>query len=213
MSQGTDHPRCPECGNSIGATATYCIHCSTDLTQHRARGDANDDGYWDGRTRTSGAGRETTSRTERGGSGLDGDALPATDSGRWLDPSGIIDDALTVAVGIAGGLIVGVVGTVGLLLITANDWVVLGGAVAWIASTAHLVRQPTIVEAVQRTAFATAAVLLLVPLIAFGPMTTETDLGVRFVLFATMLGGLAVPAALLAGFGLALGHFWPQSEE
>ena len=212
MSQRTDDPRCPECGGPIGATATYCMHCSTDLTQQRARGDANGDGYWDGRRRTSGAARETTSGTERGGSGLDGDASPAADSNRWLHPSGIVDDALTVAVGIAGGLVVGVVGTVGLLLITANDWAVLGGAVAWIASTAHLVRQPTIVEAIQRTAYATAAVLLLVPLIAFGPTTTETDLGVRFVLFATMLGGLAVPAALLAGLGLALGRFLPQSK-
>ena len=212
MSRGTDDPRCPECGDPIGATATYCMHCSADLTQQRARDDADGDGYWDVQTGPSGAARETAWGTERGRSELDGDASPVADSGSWLDPSGIVDDTLTVVVGIAGGLVVGVVGTGSLLLITANDWAVLGGAVAWIASTAHLVRQPTIVEAVQRTAYATAAVLLLVPLIAFGPTTTETDLGVRFVLFATMLGGLAVPAALLAGIGLALGHFWPQSK-
>ena len=27
-----DDPRCPECGEPIGQTATYCMHCSADLT-------------------------------------------------------------------------------------------------------------------------------------------------------------------------------------
>lgn len=42
-----DDPHCPECGEPIGATATYCMHCSTDLTMAREVADTDDDGHWD----------------------------------------------------------------------------------------------------------------------------------------------------------------------
>ena len=29
-------PHCPECGEPIGQTATYCMHCSADLTASAA---------------------------------------------------------------------------------------------------------------------------------------------------------------------------------
>ena len=32
MTIADDDPRCPECGGPIGQTATYCMHCSADLT-------------------------------------------------------------------------------------------------------------------------------------------------------------------------------------
>lgn len=30
-----EDPVCPECGGPIGQTSTYCMHCSTDLTEYR----------------------------------------------------------------------------------------------------------------------------------------------------------------------------------
>ncbi|QGX93981.1 hypothetical protein EI982_03895 [Haloplanus rallus] len=47
MSDSTADPRCPNCGGPIGRTATYCMHCSADLTEERAAADADDDGVWD----------------------------------------------------------------------------------------------------------------------------------------------------------------------
>ena len=47
MTDSTTDPRCPNCGEPIGRTATYCMHCSADLTEERAAADADDDGVWD----------------------------------------------------------------------------------------------------------------------------------------------------------------------
>lgn len=39
MTHGdTDDPRCPECGDAVGATATYCLHCPAEF----AAGGADD---------------------------------------------------------------------------------------------------------------------------------------------------------------------------
>lgn len=176
-------PRCPECGEPIGATATYCIHCSTDLTDERARADVDGDGYWEGRSSKDGT---------------------AGDSARWLDPAGTIDDSLTAIVGICGGLVVGVVGTFVLSVVTASEWAILLGILLWIGVTIHLARRGTVGEALARTAYAVAIVLVSIPLIAFGPSSEGTDFATRVILFVTMLGAVAIPAAILAGVGILI---------
>ena len=37
-----DDPRCPECGEPIGQTTTYCMHCSADLTERGETADSDD---------------------------------------------------------------------------------------------------------------------------------------------------------------------------
>ena len=131
----------------------------------------------------------------------------ATDEGGLLAPDGLVDNALTAVVGLAGGLVVGLIATTVLLLLTGSSWGVWIGLVAWVAATAHLVRRRTVRDAVARTAYAVSLVLLLVPFAAFGPSSEATDLGTRAVVFAAMLAGVTVPAAVAAGFGFAVSRF------
>jgi len=187
-----DDPRCPECGEPIGATATYCMHCSADLTEERERADADGDGFWDESTDAEAATEEASS----------------TDRERLLDPDGFVDNTLTAAVGLAGGLVVGVVGTV-VLMALSGGWAAWLGILAWLVATGYLVSRRTVQEALARTAYGVAIVLLLVPLIAFGPSDGDTDLVARIVVFAAMLGTLVIPAAIAAGIGFVISRFVP----
>lgn len=61
-----DDPRCPECGEPIGATATYCMHCSAELPMDDSAdvSDADDVSYGSGPTTDVSGG---TSDTGEGG--------------------------------------------------------------------------------------------------------------------------------------------------
>ncbi len=184
-------------------TAAYCMYCSVDLTDEKERADANDDGFWDD---ASPAG--DTPSTD----GLRSAANTATDDGGLLAPDGVVDNTLTAVVGLVGGLVVGFVATTVVLVLTSSSWGVWVGIVAWLAATAHLARRRTVRDAVTRTAYAVSFVLLLVPFVAFGPSSETTELGTRIVVFAAMLAGLAVPAAIAAGFGFAVSRLRLGSE-
>lgn len=178
-------------------TAAYCMYCSADLTAQQECADTNGDGFWDD--------REAEDTQETGG--LRSAADSATDDGGLLAPDGVVDNTLTAVVGLAGGLVVGLVATTVLLILTGSGWGVGIGLVAWLAATAHLVRRRTVREVVARTAYAVSLVLLLVPFVAFGPSSGATELGTRVVVFAAMLAGVAVPAAIAAGVGFAVSRF------
>ena len=100
----TADPRCPECGEPIGSTAAYCMHCSADPTEERERADTNDDGVWDAFDRYGSAdaadGSSSTAATSAATDTAEGD-------GGLLDPEGFVDDTLTVVVGLGGGFVVG----------------------------------------------------------------------------------------------------------
>ena len=115
----SENPHCPECGEPIGQTATYCMHCSADLTDEQAAADTNDDGAWDAAGSSDGSADSGNSAPTYGPlEDEGGDATVSTDAGgQLLDPDGIVDNTLTVVVGIAGGVVVGIVGTIALLVI------------------------------------------------------------------------------------------------
>jgi hypothetical protein len=201
-SADPDDPSCPECGEPIGQTATYCMHCSADLTEEQAAADADGDEAWE---------QTETVPTDSGGrAGTESDAGGDT-GGQLLDPEGLVDDTLTVAVGIVGGVVVGVVGTVVLAALTGSAWTVLFGLVAWLGATASLVRRRTVQSAVARTGYAVAVVLLLVPVVAFSPiMDVEGGLGERGGLFVALLVFVAVPAGVAAAVGWVASRFVPD---
>jgi len=238
MSDRTD-PRCPECGGKIGATATYCMHCSADLTAEQTAADTDGNETWDrdpatrdasatggapttedasatggapateDASATSGApATEDASATrDRSAGGLDG--LPGgTDDGQLLDPDGLVDNTLTVVVGIAGGIVVGLVGTTVLTVVTASPWALLFGFLAWLGATAYLVRLRTVQGAVSKTGYAVALVLLSVPVIAFSPAATVE--GGRGSLFVVLAMFVLVPAAVAAAVGWVAGLFVPD---
>lgn len=187
MSETDDGPHCPECGEPIGARATYCMHCSADLTEEREAADVDGDGTWD---------RDEPVAADRD------DAL--------LAPDGLVDNTLTAIVGVVGGILVGVLGTVALLFVTGSGWAIVFGLLAWLGATAYLARRRTVQGAIAKSGYAVAVVLLVVPLIAFSPVAT-VDGGIeeRGGLFVVLLLFVAVPAAIAAGVGWIASRFVP----
>jgi hypothetical protein len=216
VSDAAEDPRCPECGGPIGVTATYCMHCSADLTEEREAADTDDDGAWD----EPGTG-ETGAGTGEEGAGTDAPgtaAGPSTGgveagggSGELLDDDGLVDNTLTVLIGLAGGVVVGLVGTGVLLAVTGSGSAVLFGLVVWLGSTAYLVRRGTVQEAVSKGGYVVAAVLLLVPLVAVSPVVdVEGGLEGRIGGFVVLLVLVAVPAGIAAAVGFVASRFVPD---
>lgn len=189
-------PRCPVCGEPIGATATYCMHCSADLTEQRAQADTDQDGYWD---------EPTPPDTPSGGT------IRSQVDGIW-HPDGVVDNTLSTIVGIVGGLVIGGVSTVVLILLTSSEWALVFGGVGWLAATVYLVTRKTVLDTLARTAYGIAIAVLLVPLIAFGHSSGETDLATRVVIFLLMLGGMVIPAAIAAAIGVGISRYAQDSE-
>lgn len=200
MTEPPTDPRCPECGEPIGRTATYCMHCSADLAGRLGAAGADGDGAWD-EPRTTGPDAPAVTPGSRSGTTDDG-------SGQRLDPDGIVDDTLTAIVGIVGGFLVGFVGTLVLLALTESGWALLVGLVAWLGATAYLVRRRTVQGAIAKSGYAVALVLLLVPVVAISPfVSVEGGSGGRIDLFVVLLLVVAVPAAIAAATGrLAAGR-------
>jgi hypothetical protein len=227
VSDSVDDPHCPECGEPIGQTATYCMHCSADLTEELEAADADDDGVWDGAEATGAdATGETavpsTSSDESDGSiaetatatmdtvGINTGAA-GEQSEQLLAPEGLLDNTLTVLVGIVGGIVVGVIGTSVLLALTGSGWAVLLGLFAWLGGTAYLVRRSTVQAAVAKTGYAVAIVLLLVPVIALSPVVgVDGGLQERGGLFVVLAVFVALPAGIAAVFGWVASRFVPE---
>ena len=196
MSDAAEDPRCPECGEPIGQTATYCMHCSADLTEEQAAADTDSDEAWEQSGTTPTAQQSDTA---------------AEESGQLLDPDGLVDNTLTVLVGIAGGIVVGVVGTVVLLALTTSPWALLIGLFAWLGATAHLVRRRTVQGAVARTGYAVALVLLTMPVIAFSPaLSVEGGIAGRGESLLALLLFITVPAGIAAAVGWIASRFVPD---
>ena len=203
----TADPRCPECGEPIGSTAAYCMHCSADLTEERERADTNDDGRWDGYNRDGSAdaadGSSSTAATSAATDTAEGD-------GGLLDPSGLVDNTLTVVVGIGGGLVVGFIGTVVLVAMTESLWAFPVGILVWLLATAYLVRRRTVQGAIAKAAYGVALVLVSIPLVAFSP-GGGGDLVGRITEFGELLLTVAIPTGIAAGVGFRVSRFIPES--
>ncbi len=130
--------------------------------------------------------------------------------GPLLDPDSMVDDTLTVIVGAAAGVVIGFVTTVALLVSTTSVWLGLGlGAVAWLGSTAYLVRRRSVVGAVSRGAYGVAIALLLVPFVAFSPATETGGLADRAAGFLAFTVFMAVPGGIAALVGYVASRFDP----
>lgn len=192
MAERREDPRCPECGEPIGQTATYCMHCSADLTDGQA-------------TPTQQPSQMVEAHGEPKGAQPDAgdDELFAADS--------LVDNTLTVVVGVIGGFLVGLVGTTVLFLLTESGIALLFGVVVWLGATAYLVRRRTVQEAVSKAGYAVAVVLLLVPLVAVSP-AVEGGISERGGLLFVLLLFVAIPAVVATAIGWLAGRFIPEHE-
>jgi hypothetical protein len=201
----TTDPRCPECGGAIGATATYCMHCSADLTEEQQTADTDGDEAWEG---SDGSQAETDAAT--GADALDA-VTGSGSSDQLLDPDSLADNVLTVIVGIVGGSIAGLVGTVVLGVVTNSGLGVLFGIGVWLVVTAYLVRQRTVQGAVSKSGYAIALVLLSIPLIAISPFVSiDGGASERGGLFVVLLIFSVFPASIAAGIGWVASKFVPE---
>jgi hypothetical protein len=192
------------------------MHCSADLTEERDAADSDDDGVWDRAEATlgdsGGESADTGGSVPGGGASQSGTADPdagTAEEADLLDPDGVVDDTLTVLVGIVGGIVVGAVGTLVLIALTGSAWGVGFGLLAWLAATVYLVRRRTVQAAVSRSAYAVSLVLLLVPVIALSPLMND-GLGERGGLLVALLVFVAVPAGIAAAIGWLASRFVPE---
>jgi hypothetical protein len=204
------------------------MHCSADLTEAQAAADSDNDEAWDSAEETPPA-AETATGSDSATPAADGTSVDTPDpidastiveslgiggEGQLLDPDGIVDNALTIAVGIGGGVVVGLVGTIVLGVATGSVWAIPFGVLAWLGSTAHLVRQRTVQGAISKTGYAIAIVLLAIPLITLSPaVTIDGGLAGRGASFLILLVSMAFPASIAAAIGWIAGRFVPDAAD
>lgn len=232
MSGSSDETVCPECGEPVSATASYCMHCYADLPSGETTSDIDEDPGWDDGSESTGsaadpgetattaddagataeaAGTTTDDGADAATAGEDQSGLgaDATDD-QFLDPDGMVDNTLTVVVGIVGGIVVGLVATFLMVFMTSSGWVLPIGLLAWLGTTAYLSRKRTVQGAIAGTCYAIAVLLVAFPLIAFSPAIENTGLADRGVMFVSILVGVLVPAGIAAGIGKAVSAFTPE---
>lgn len=196
LENTVDDPRCPECGGPIAAKATECLHCGAALsTSDPVPGTEPSDHSKNAQSR----GKEASKKVS---------TASGTPAEHPLDPEGVMDDTLTVIVGILGGLIIGVVGTIVLIFLTESAWGAAFGFAVWLGATAYLVRRRYLMDAVSKTAYGIAVVLLAVPAIA---VVFEGDLAARAGGFFVLLVLVAIPAGISAAIGWFASRYVPDT--
>jgi hypothetical protein len=200
-------PRCPACGEPVGVRATYCMHCDSQFDRP-VDGDGSEprrSGWGDGFgiPEVSDEGDDTgTDRGDPVATDPGGTAAGSGGGEDWLDryfgPDGLIDDSLTVVIGVVVGVVGG--GGVGLL----------AGLGAWVGVTAWLARQYSVFGAVRGGCYALAVALLALPLVALTDAARGGTLVGQILLFVVgelIFGLFALP---LVGVGYAAGKRRPD---
>ena len=216
MSNSVDDPHCPECGEPIGQTATYCMHCSADLSGRAPVGGSSDswgsepaepesDDSWGSEPADSESGDTSNpSESEKPEYMRDSaEGTSETGSDQILDPEGLADNALTVVAGIVAGIIIGILVSIFGVAATSSGWGFLFGFLAWAGSTGYLARRYTVQEAIAHGLFGIAIIFVLLPFVAFSPFA-PIDQGIDqriaiFISWGIVAGFFAVPAGLLGG--------------
>ncbi|MEF8779962.1 MAG: hypothetical protein V5A46_04730 [Haloferacaceae archaeon] len=124
-----------------------------------------------------------------------------------IDPDGVMDNTLTVLVGIVGGFVIGIVGTTVLLILTGSGLGILFGLAAWLGATAFLVRRRYLLDAVSKTAYGIAIGLVLVPLVA---LVFDASFLARGGVFLVLLFAVGLPAVVAAGIGWFASRYVPE---
>jgi DNA-directed RNA polymerase subunit RPC12/RpoP len=200
-----EDPRCPECGEPVGQTATYCMHCSAEFGED-AEGLDGETGDvanepWAGSTNDG-----TADGIGAQPSGTD----PARSDGRLLDPEGIVDNSLTTVVGFVGAIVAALVTTFVLGVATGSGWALVVGLFVLLGAAGYLVRRRTVQEAIAKSGYLVALVFLSLPVVAISPLV-DIDGGPedRAALFVVLLIFAAIPAAVAAAVGWVASRFVP----
>lgn len=224
MNGEPDNYQCPECGGSVGQDTSYCMHCYADLSDSDSgtvettiEGVADSDAEWEAATSDStdrteqqphSSGSSSKTLTQTGDITKTDQQISSPDTNGILNDDGLVDNSLTVIVGLVGGLIVGFVGTIVLGVATSSAWAVPAGIVGWLLATAYLVRRKTVQVAVAHSGYAVAAVFLTIPLLALSPaVSVSGGISGRVDTFAGLLFGSIILGIIPASIGWVASYF------
>lgn len=145
---------------------------------------------------------------------LDGTATGSGDGEDWLDryfgPDGLVDDSLTVVIGVVVGAVCGFVALVVVGIVGGGGVGLLAGLGAWVGVTAWVARQYSVFGAVRGGCYALAVALLALPLVALTDAARGGTLTGQILLFVVgeiIFGLFAFP---LVGIGYAAGKRRPD---
>ncbi|WP_049996264.1 zinc ribbon domain-containing protein [Halococcus sediminicola] len=192
-------PRCPECGEPIGMTSAFCIHCSADLT------DYSEDTIL-------GTGEQRGDMQRSSPSHASTPSENSTTDKALLDPDRLTDTFLTAAVGLVGGFIVGVLLLVFVTGMLSAALGVATGFLVWLGTTIYFARRRTVQEAVSKAAYGIALSLLLYSLIPFSSTWEANSLTTRLTDFVVLLVIVSIPVAIIAGVGHLARRFAPDDD-
>lgn len=189
----TSNPQCPDCGEPVGMTATYCMHCDAEFDAPvSAEASADAPGHTDAAD-ASGADSPTAG----------GAASPDLQSweervATWVGPNGWIDNSLTIVIGVVAGVGIGLLTTVLVALLTGSLWALAVGFLTLAGGTAYLANHRTVYGAIQQACYMIAPLLLAIP-ISFIIWIAEDPLSQLDTLFAfeLVIGIVAVPLLLI----------------
>lgn len=129
--------------------------------------------------------------------------------GPWLDPDSLADDSLTLLVGAGFGLVIGVLGLFVGAVVTGSAWGGLFGLVFLLGGTGVFVTRHSVHETVRLGSYATAALVVCVPVIVLTDAAKGGTFAGQVLLFAIAEVPFGIGAALIAGFGYWVGKRGP----
>jgi hypothetical protein len=125
-----------------------------------------------------------------------------------LDPDGILDDLLTVVVGIIGGFVIGLTESFVVATLLFFHLGLAVGILVWLGATAYLIQCRTVQEAISKAAYSIAIAIMSVSLIVFSPGWGTGSQALTFVILVVIC---AIPAVIAGGIGLLAARFVPKS--
>jgi hypothetical protein len=191
-------PRCPDCGEAVSRTASFCIHCHADL-DGRGDVDAAVVDLGDG----TGSGTGTAPSAPAAGEEV------ADDRG-WFHPDSLLDDASTALVGVVAGVVVGFLLMLVLLLGTGAEVTFLAWPVALVAVALYVGHSRTAFGAVRKACYLLAPTLVAVPLFWFGEAPEGGEFAGRVLAFIVSEAVVGPVALAVAGVGYWVGGRAPE---
>ncbi len=211
-------PVCPECGEPVGLTSTYCMHCDAEFdspanvgtddasTTDDSVGASEDASVPEGSVTPDSVGDYgTTGRADGAGATETASTGTATGSAADADDESGLVGLLSRVGAVALTVVVGLVATFVLVVAfgeTPTLWlpVALVGLFGVLVGIVVVVRQDSGIDALADALYVTAASLLVVPIAFFLLVATDTPLLTRLIVALVFgLGGgiFAIPVFLV----------------
>jgi len=135
------------------------------------------------------------------------------DTAPWLDPDSLADDGLTLLVGGTFGLLTGLLALFVGLVVTGSGWGGLLGLGFLLGGTGVFVTRHSVHETVRLGCYATATLVVCVPVIALTDAAKGGTFAGQVLLFAIAEVPFGIGAALIAGFGYWVGKRGPTADD